>query len=403
MKRVLHIEVGGSYGGSVKCLDLYLRNADPAKYEHSVLLYYGIPGGIIGSHVTGAKVLERERPSRTPSLASKLAEPIKHLGQRQVVFDALDNWRSRSLIPKLEHFIRFGQYNIVHINNSFNYQPASIWAAARAKVPVVAHVRAPVRFTPVTAALARRVKCFVTVNRTLTDVMQRYPRRYIREEMDPAHPLPDVVARTRQELCSRRFLIGSVGRLDEQKGYEYLIQAARIVCDHHPSDLGFVIAGDGPLRASLQAMIERLRLSDQFRLLGFRRDPEVVTAACDRFVCSSLWEGGPTSVIDAMAAGTPVVSTRVGIVPEVIAEGESGWLAQPRDAQDLARAIEKSLLAAPDEQTRIVEAARINVEGFADQQSLAAQFEEVLDCALRPGFTCNSNWDLLGSSEGGRI
>ena len=180
-----------------------------------------------------------------------------------------------------------------------------------------------------------------------------------------------------QSLGGEGFIIGSVGRLDEQKGYACLIRAAKTVCGVRP-DVSFVIAGEGPQREYLQGLIDSLGLSERFRLLGFRKDTEVVTSALNLYVSSSLWEGSPLTVLDALALGVPVVSTRVGVVPEVLVNRENGWLTRCGDVDNLARGILEATNASGEARAKIVAMAKLAVASFQDVKGLARQFETVL-------------------------
>jgi colanic acid/amylovoran biosynthesis glycosyltransferase len=160
----------------------------------------------------------------------------------------------------------------------------------------------------------------------------------------------------------------AVGRLDEIKGFQYLIDACALLRDR-----GAVftcrIVGDGPLRTALSERIHHARLADRVILLGARPQeevrgylerasvfvlPSVVTARGDR-------DGIPVALMEAMAVGLPVVSTRVSGIPELVEHGESGLLAEPRDAVGLARCIEH-LLADPSAARRMAARARDTVE-----------------------------------------
>src|SRR5439155_1756224 len=105
------------------------------------------------------------------------------------------------------------------------------------------------------------------------------------------------------------------------------------------SDLRFWIAGEGPLRAELEAEHRALKLGDSVRFLGFRDDATDLLRAADLFVMSSYLEGLGTSILDAMAGGLAVVATRVGGIPEVVEHQGTGILVPPRDPEALAAAI----------------------------------------------------------------
>jgi glycosyltransferase involved in cell wall biosynthesis len=142
----------------------------------------------------------------------------------------------------------------------------------------------------------------------------------------------------------------SVGRLIEKKGFADLIEACRLLREHGLS-FECAIVGEGPLRAQLQAQIDRASLADDIRLIGAQSQHEVrvLLSEADLFVLASVPEsdGGsdnlPTVIIEAMMCGTPVISTRLAGIPEMIQHGENGILVGPRNAPALATAIEQLL------------------------------------------------------------
>jgi glycosyltransferase involved in cell wall biosynthesis len=133
-------------------------------------------------------------------------------------------------------------------------------------------------------------------------------------------------------------LIGIVARLVPIKAHEYFLEAAARVRERR-DDAHFAIVGDGERRAELEAMSNRLGLADRVHFLGWRRVMQPVYADLDVLVLSSLNEGSPVAVIEALAAARPVVATAVGGVGEVVEDGTSGILVQPRDANAIAAGI----------------------------------------------------------------
>ncbi|MCI0638801.1 MAG: glycosyltransferase [Gemmataceae bacterium] len=135
-----------------------------------------------------------------------------------------------------------------------------------------------------------------------------------------------------------RVLVGAAGRLSPEKGFADLIDAAAMVLADHP-EAGFVLFGDGPLRDDLQMRIENRGLTGRFVLAGFRDDLDALLPNLDVFVQSSYTEGLPNVVLEALAARVPVVATAVGGTPEILHDGETGFLVEPRDSTTLARRI----------------------------------------------------------------
>jgi glycosyltransferase involved in cell wall biosynthesis len=160
-----------------------------------------------------------------------------------------------------------------------------------------------------------------------------------RDRREPAHVVPlgvdlDRFRGGRRVLEGR--VVGNVARLAEQKGHRDLIEAARVVLDRHP-DVRFVVAGEGELRAELEQLAEPL--GDRFQLLGHRGNVPDLLASFDVFAFPSRFEGLCLAVIEAQAAGVPVVASPVGGIRETVVEGSTGWLVPPRDPAALAERI----------------------------------------------------------------
>jgi len=147
-------------------------------------------------------------------------------------------------------------------------------------------------------------------------------------------PLPP-----KQADCSAVRTIGSLGRLVDAKDYPTLFAALKLARTAG-WDLKLVIAGDGPEKERLAAVIRKLELEEHIRLLGERNGAELL-AGIDLFAMSSLREGIPVALLEAMAHGLPVVVTDVGGIGEVVEHGKDGLLCPPGDPEALAANIVK--------------------------------------------------------------
>ena len=166
-----------------------------------------------------------------------------------------------------------------------------------------------------------------------------------------------------------------VARLRPQKNPALLLKAfAKRPALDPRAHLLFV--GHGELRRDLERQVDTLGLRKKIHFLGVRSDiPEILNAA-DVFTLSSDWEGNPLSVMEAMAAGTPVISTAVGGVPEVVEDGESGVLVPPGDAQALAVAMQ-SMLENPRLRTSMGRAAARRAMEHFDLKVMTEAYEEL--------------------------
>ncbi len=136
-----------------------------------------------------------------------------------------------------------------------------------------------------------------------------------------------------------RVVLCCVGRLDPVKAHDNLIDAFGRVVAHGEPGLELRLLGDGPCRAALEQQVRDRGLADRVRFLGMAFDVAEQLRDSDVFILASHREGRPTSIMEAMASGLPVVATRVGSIPELVDEGRTGLLVEPGDADGLARAI----------------------------------------------------------------
>jgi len=180
-------------------------------------------------------------------------------------------------------------------------------------------------------------------------------------------------------------VIGTVGYLAASKGHRDLLQAIALLV-REESCLGLVIAGDGALRAALEAQAAALGLTTHVCFTGFRRDILALMQSFEIFVFTSYLEGLGTAILDAMALGKPVVATRAGGIPEAVQDGITGLLVPPRDPQALADAL-RSLLHAPELGQTLGAAGRKRVEQHFTVEQMLCQtlqaYERIL--ANAPG------------------
>ncbi len=130
-------------------------------------------------------------------------------------------------------------------------------------------------------------------------------------------------------------VVGIIGRLANSKGHIYFLEAAKKILTVFPNTK-FLIVGDGPLMKDLKLKVGSLRLENKVIFTGIRRDIPEILDIIDVFVMSSLKEGMPIVLLEAMAARKPIVATRVGAIPEIIKDGYTGLLVEPGDEKKLA-------------------------------------------------------------------
>lgn len=178
-----------------------------------------------------------------------------------------------------------------------------------------------------------------------------------------------------------RIVIGAMGRLSEEKGFDLLIGAVdRLIAVGR--DVELRIAGEGDQQAALENLIRKLDRGDRIRLVGFQRDVISFFEAMDLFVLSSLREGLPNVVLEALALETPVVATRIAGVPRLIRDGKNGLLVPPGSVDALIGAL-GSLIDDPDRRFELAAAGRETVEthhGFAARMDKVREiYDRLLD------------------------
>jgi glycosyltransferase involved in cell wall biosynthesis len=180
----------------------------------------------------------------------------------------------------------------------------------------------------------------------------------------------------RQELgLQDEFAVVQVARLDTIKDHATAVRAIAIASKQNPR-LRLLIVGDGPQRESIERLVAELNLADRVQMLGMRSDVCRLLAAADAFLLTSLSEGIPVTLIEAMAAGVPIVSTSVGGVPEVVEHGATGLLAKVGNADDIAEAI--LLLSRNDSlQKRLASAAQESAAEQFSENSMIARYDEL--------------------------
>jgi glycosyltransferase involved in cell wall biosynthesis len=146
------------------------------------------------------------------------------------------------------------------------------------------------------------------------------------------------VVRAELGIAPNQVVVCTIANLRREKGYPDLLAAAASVIARN-DDVLFLAVGQGPLEAEIRARHHELGLGDRFQLLGYRSDAVRILAASDIFALASLFEGFPIAVMEALAAGLPVVATDAGGVPDVIVDGVEGRVLPRQEPQMLADAL----------------------------------------------------------------
>lgn len=178
-------------------------------------------------------------------------------------------------------------------------------------------------------------------------------------------------------LVSERFTFLTFGRLEAQKGYEYLIKAAAKLRQVQPIPFEVIIAGEGSQRPALEALIDRLHLEGTVVLAGRKTQEEirVLLGLSDVTVFSSLYETTPITLLEAWAAGVPAIATSVGILRDVPKDFNAAYVVPPKNEQRLMLAMHSCMR---DEDERSVIAAQGRAEVKKYTWSLIAESAEII-------------------------
>ncbi|MFH1314205.1 MAG: glycosyltransferase family 4 protein [Candidatus Eisenbacteria bacterium] len=175
-------------------------------------------------------------------------------------------------------------------------------------------------------------------------------------------------------------IIGTLGRFTPIKNQKLMLLAARTVVKQHP-DVLFLLVGDGKERGRLEQMGRELGLEDKLIFTGWLDSPYPVLSRMDILVLPSLWEGLGVTILEAMALGKPVVATKVGGIPEVVSDGETGLLVPSGDEEALASALHK-LLSNPELARDMGRRGKIVVEQKFPSTRTAREVEEVYESSM---------------------
>lgn len=190
--------------------------------------------------------------------------------------------------------------------------------------------------------------------------IRRFSAASVRAQTAPAHEGP---------------VLGFIGRLSDEKGLDLLLRAIPGILRRYPKTV-LLVAGDGAARTRLEALAADLGVIGSVRFLGRRDDIEAIYTEFDVLALPSRNEGAPMTVLEAMAAGVPVLATRVGGVPEIVREGQTGVLVDPNSVAAIEQGL-IALLAAPDLRARMRVEARKLAETRHSCESMAREYMEL--------------------------
>ena len=320
MKTILHLIETSGPGGAERVLINLVENLDRARYGSIICL---LKDGWLASQL-------RQRGFETVTIPQRAGHDL--------------GWVYKSI-----ELIRRKRIDLLH-SHEFGMNIYGSIASRLMQVPIIATVhgkayygerwRRRMAYRFVARRAAQMVAVAEDIRRFLIDRVGVSPRKlctiYNGVDAKTVCSAEDG-ARVRQELgiAETTPVIGTIANLYPVKGHTFLLKAAAEVAKVVPQAV-WLLAGRGGLLDQLQDEARQLGIKDKVRFLGFRNDPAALLQAMDLFVLPSLSEGLPVSVLEAMAAGRPVVATDVGGNREVIVDGRTGFLVPPGDSSALA-------------------------------------------------------------------
>ena len=181
--------------------------------------------------------------------------------------------------------------------------------------------------------------------------------------------------RSKWDIPSRVPLIGAVGRMVWQKGFEFFLRAIPEIMESYP-DTRFLLVGDGPLRTKLENLAQQLNIDDSITFTGFQSDIRQILSAIDVLVVPSILEGLPMIILEGMAMAKPIVSTHIDGITEQISDEKEGILVPMRTSKDLAKAVSR-LIHDRELAIRLGKAARRRVKNHFTVEQMIRETESV--------------------------
>ena len=359
-KKILYIENGVGFGGAVISLRAFLEHADLDRFP--AVLLHSLDDPKFGSFEPRVKTVRVPKVVLSKSWALDFA--------RRANIDVL------RYALRIMNVARRECVSGLYLNNDLVTNLAGLIAGNVLRLPVIQHERdIPVPISRLATTLSSRASRVLAISSPVWAALERMgvQRGHIRlvpEGLDfsvyqPVHHGELVRIRRELGLAESDRIVSMVGMVMDWKGQHVLIDAAPLVLQQHPCTK-FLIVGESPDGAEayaegLRAQVTRLGLKDKVVFSGYRNDvPAVIQASGVLVHASTSPEPFGRVVIEGMAMGKPVIATNIGAPPEIIRDGQTGFLVEPGRPKELAEMIIR-ILGAPAEAASIGERARAEV------------------------------------------
>jgi glycosyltransferase involved in cell wall biosynthesis len=365
-RTVVHFTESREFGGAERMLLTLLGGMDQQRWR-PVLMHHEAPG------------------------LDQLLVEANRLGVVTRTVPRISRRRDALRLPAVVRMLRHVRPSVFHVHLSWPLRCSrAILAARAARIPVVIatqHLfsgiqsrRARIRQQLVSLAVDRYIAVSERMGEELSGYAGLKSRVEVIQNGIALAPFDETRAAAAPEMSLRhatgRRVVLAIARLVRRKGIHHLLEAAT-----HLPDVELLIAGEGPERGDLERHAVALAVADRVRFLGHRTDIPGLLAAADVFVLPSLVEGLPICVLEAMAAGKPIVATAIGGTREAVIDGESALLVPAGRADALAGAI-RSVLDDPDLAQRLAAAAARRVREQFAAEHMAARTMRLYDRVL---------------------
>ena len=370
-RTVLYLAWAPFFSGAERALLLTVQNLDPARYRPHVVL--GTSGETLGAfraagvscEVVSIARLDRRHPLRWAASVARVVRVARRVGAA-----------------------------IIHSNDAPSFQPGG-YAGKVLRRPAVTHIR----FPDTTAGFAWFLRpapsrVFFVSEYLRADAVAQSPNLFegrsdvVYDGVSISPPITDaarVELRRSLDLPVDHVVVALTGQVAEVKGIWEYLDAARLLVEKGVKAtfavLGDDLKGHGTLRRAMEERVASLALSDHFRFLGFRPDAPRLIPAFDVITVPSHIEPLGNATLEAMAAGRPVVGSRIGGIPEMVVEGETGVLVPAQDPGALAEALEP-LINSPELRQRLGLAARQRAERAFSLAAHATRLQSLYDSVL---------------------
>lgn len=363
--KIVHYIDSSNFGGAEEMLFTILNGLDREKWE-PVLLYHPHPG------------------------IAQLIDKVGKLNVEVVPLTEIKNWRDLAGMVRFIKELQRIRPSVFHAHLSWNLRCShGIACAFFARVPVTVATQYALeefrsrKYFILQKLISIFVDSYIAVSEGLADSLRKAIisankiivihnginiEKFSRSTTNPNHNLP--------EAGDCKPVILTIGRLVKIKGHKYLLKAATMV-----PDAVFVLVGEGPEKSSLEKLATDIGVIDRVVFLGQREDIPELLSSCDVFVLPSLLDALPLSVMEAMAAGKPVITTNIKGIDEIVINGKTGILVPPEDPEALADAIQ-TCLSDPGLAQNLAQAGKIRVrQTFSAEKmihGISGTYEELL-------------------------